>query len=177
MEFNKLIDHITQLQGELNPFRVEFLDKDKFKLFADDLYSQVGGYSEVCITGYFSETIRGQLERILAAHKLKLVTHELRNEKRDQKNLEVMKKLVKAGAEVRISDRLHARMLLAHYPNVPGWSKLGLLVLGSFDFNVDCIGVERFDAGIKTNHPDLILEAKKLFEHIWSESKPLKLEE
>ncbi len=36
---------------------------------------------------------------------------------------------------------------------------LGWVVIGSFDFNSDCIGRERYDCGIKTRHPDLIISA------------------
>jgi len=35
------------------------------------------------------------------------------------------------------------------------------------------MGLERYDAGIKTSHPDLIESAVKFFEEIWNESSPL----
>ena len=50
---------------------------------------------------------------------------------------------------------------------------IGTLIIGSFDFNTECIGAERYDAGIKTSHPDLIKSAVNFFEGIWGESIPL----
>lgn len=47
--------------------------------------------------------------------------------------------------------------------------------MGSFDFNTECIGLDRYDAGIKTKHPDLLKSAIDFFEKVWnySESQPL----
>ncbi len=161
---------------------MEFLNREGFKRFADDLYSHIYSYPNVCITGYFSETIRESLTKYLAIkeHKLKLICQEFDlKSKRDQKNLDVLRKLCTAGAEIRVNNRLHARFLLAYdvFPNaLEGYPKyIGLLVIGSFDFNTECIGKERFDAGIKTRHPDLVRSALELFTQIWNEpeSSPL----
>ncbi len=54
-EFRK---KIVNLQSDVNLFKTEFLDRDGFKRFADNLRSNVDGWHEICITGYFSETIR-----------------------------------------------------------------------------------------------------------------------
>jgi hypothetical protein len=51
----------------------------------------------------------------------------------------------------------------------------GLLVIGSFDFNTKCIGKKRYDAGIKTKHPDLIESAVQLFEQVWREPESVDL--
>ena len=96
--------------------------------------------------------------------------------KRDRRNLQALKKLDKAGAKIKINDRLHARFLVAYQRElVPYWG--GLLVIGSFDFNTECIGRERYDAGIKTEYPDLIEAAVKLFDQIWSEPESKLLSE
>jgi hypothetical protein len=88
---------------------------------------------------------------------------------RDKKNLEVLQKLAKGGAEVKLNNRLHARFLVAY--NTYARETSGLLLIDSFDFNTECIGRERYDAGIKTNHPDLIESAIKLFNQIWDETE------
>jgi hypothetical protein len=90
---------------------------------------------------------------------------------RDRKNLEVLRKLAQAGAEIKFNNRLHARFLVASNPPI----KSGLLLIGSFDFNTECIGKERFDAGIKTRHPDLVESATKLFEQIWDEPESVSI--
>ena len=59
--------------------------------------------------------------------------------KRDRRNLQVLKKLTGAGAEMKVNNRLHARFLVGHNPALGG-----LLVIGSFDFNTECIGKERY---------------------------------
>lgn len=46
----------------------------------------------------------------------------------------------------------------------------GLLILGSFDFNTECIGKERHDAGVKTSHPDLVKSAIDFFNQVWTDS-------
>ena len=176
MEWEKFRREIVDLQSFFNLFKAEFLDRDSFKKFADNLYDNVEAWNEVCITGYFSETIREALEKIvkIPSHRLRLICQEfdIKNS-RDRKNLEVLKKLCKQGAEIKVNNRLHARFLVAYFPEPP--EIRGLLVIGSFDFNTECIGRERFDAGIKTTHPDLVRSAKKLFEEIWEEpeSTPL----
>jgi hypothetical protein len=53
----------------------------------------------------------------------------------------------------------------------------GILLVGSFDFNTECIGKERYDVGIKTVHPDLIRSARKLFDEIWNEPESVSLDE
>ncbi len=180
-EWEKLKKQVANLQLYLNLFDVKLLDRDGFKEFADQLYTKVSGYSEICITGYFSETIRAQLDRITnyvrtrGSGRVRLISRELypKQKKRDRKNLEALRKMADKGAAVRINDRIHARILVAY----TRWEKSklqgGLLVLGSFDFNTECIGKERYDAGIITKHPDLVDPASKLFDEVWEESTDL----
>jgi len=174
-EYEQFRKQIVHLQGYLELFKVEFFDREGFKRFADNLCSNVLDHSHVYITGYFSETIREELERFLKiqGRRLFLICQELDiNNKRDRKNLEVLRKLQKVGAEIKVNNRLHARMLVAFNSTEP---IRGLLILGSFDFNTECMGKERYDAGIKTQHPDLVRAAVHLFEQIWNESESTEL--
>jgi hypothetical protein len=176
MEYEKLRQEVVNLQSYLERFKVEFLDREDFKKFADNLWSNINGWNEVCITGYFSEAVREDLTRYLnyKEHKLRLISQELDPQsKRDRKNLEVLRKLSSTGAEIKLNNRLHARFLVAHTPTFKGY---GLLVLGSFDFNTECMGKERYDAGIKTTHPDLVQSTLNLFEQIWNEPESLLLD-
>ena len=66
------------------------------------------------------------------------------------------------------------RFLLAHSPEFLG---TGLLVIGSFDFNTEGMSKERYDAGIKTKNPDLVLSATELFMKIWEDSDSVPLKE
>lgn len=171
-EWKKLLDKITFLQGDIAPFTVDFIDRDSFKRFFDNLRSEVEIYRNIYITGYFSEAIREALEQLIKSEKdrkVSLLCPEFPAEsRRDRRNLEALEKLAKAGAEVKFNNRLHARFLVAH--NLARDASLrGLLVIGSFDFNTDCLGRERYDAGIKTRHPDLVKSAVSLFEQIWKE--------
>jgi len=177
MEYEKFREQVVNLQSYLNKFKVEFLDREDFKKFADNLWSNISNWTEVCITGYFSETVREDLTKFIKfqEHKLRLICQELDPQnRRDKKNLEVLKKLCNVGAEIKLNNRLHARFLVAHNPTSKGY---GLLILGSFDFNTECMGKERYDAGIKTTHPDLIQSALSLFEQIWNEPESLPLED
>ena len=129
---------------------------------------------EICLTGYFSETIRADLESLAqnSYYHIRLISSDFQvGTPRDKKNLEALRKLAKAGVEVKFNNRIHARLLVAH-------TKIsGLLILGSFDFNTECIGKERHDAGIKTSHPDLIKSAIKFFEQVWNDSETQALEQ
>jgi hypothetical protein len=65
MEFAQFKDKLANLQSDLNCFRAEFLTEDEFKEFANGLCDKTGCYGEVCITGYFSENIRRELEKLV----------------------------------------------------------------------------------------------------------------
>ncbi len=176
-EWEKFREKIVHLQSDLARFQVEFLDRHSFKDFVENLLSVVQGYPEVCITGYFSEIIREKLEYFINwKQNVRLICQEFppRLSKRDRKNLEVMKKLVKAGVKIKFNHRTHARIFVVYSPTP---EIRGLLVIGSFDFNAECIGKERYDAGIKTRHPDLVKSAVELFDQIWNESESTSFED
>jgi len=175
-EWKKFKDKIIHLQSDLSPFQVDFLDRDSFKRFCDNLRSEGQGYQEIYITGYFSETIRETLQEIaeVKLNLVRLICPEFPiKSQRDRRNLGALKKLAVAGAEIKFNNRLHARFLVAYNPA----NSRGLLVIGSFDFNTECIGRDRYDAGIKTRHPDLVKSAIKLFEQIWNEPESITLED
>jgi hypothetical protein len=161
------------------------MDRDDFKDFADNIVRYTNEWTEVCITGYFSETIRTELAEIGRLSKLKIICPEFPiKTKRDRRNLEVLRKLsnvkpakstvAEAGVEIRINNRLHARFLVAYDQRYP--KEGGLLVIGSFDFNTECLGKERYDAGIHTRNPDLVKSAIKLFNEIWDDSSSVTLD-
>ena len=174
-EWRRFKEKIIHLQSDLSPFEVDFLDRDSFKRFCDDLRSRLEAYRKICITGYFSETIREPLQKIARRinRNVRLICPEFRTQsQRDRRNLQALKKLADAGAEIKFNNRLHARFLVASNPAVGG-----LLLIGSFDFNTECIGKERYDAGIMTKHPDLVKSALELFEQIWNERESMSLED
>lgn len=172
-EWKKFKQGIEGLPFDLERFKVDFLDRDTFKLFCDDLQS-VTPCREVCVTGYFSETIREQLEKlIIGGRHVRLICPEFPVEaKRDKRNIEALKKLAKTGAEIKFNNRMHARIFAAYMTKTEG-----VLVLGTFDFNTECIGKERYDAGIKTRHPDLLSSTIDLFEQLWNDSESIALEQ
>jgi hypothetical protein len=179
-EYEEFRRKIVNLQGDWSRFAVDFINKENFKDFADHLYDNLvnGAYNEVRITGYFSETIREALERFsqMKDHKVMLISQELDPKKpREQKNLDVLRKLCKTGVEVKVNNRIHARLLVAQ---ATGFREtLGLLIIGSFDFNTECIGKERLDAGIRTIHPDLVKSAIEFFDDIWNTAESIPLNE
>jgi hypothetical protein len=71
-----------------------------------------------------------------------------------------LQELANSGAKIKVNSRLHARFLVAYSKQLAKerdgneWMN-GLLLIGSFDFNKDCIGLDRHDAGILTKYPDL----------------------
>lgn len=171
---------MSNLQSDWGKFKVDFLDRDGFRHYANNLRGNFQDYEQICITGYFSETIRKQLESIKKVSPntvIRLISPELSlKSQRDRKNIQVLKRLSESGINVKLNNRLHARLLIAFSKmHAQELKYSGLMILGSFDFNTDCIGRERYDAGIMTRHPDLLEAAIQLFEGIWSEqeSKPI----
>jgi hypothetical protein len=177
--YDNFREKILQLQSQWGKFPIEFLNRDGFKKYEDNLYYNIYEREETAITGYFSETVRGHLEKYakLKKHRIRLIVPELSlRYKRDQKNLQVLRNMAEGGVEIKVNNRIHARLLINWYPgSITRKNPHGILILGSFDFNTDCIGLERYDAGIKTEHPDLLLSAIEFFEQLWEqpESKPL----
>lgn len=178
LAYEKFRQKIIDLQSDWATFKVEFLDRHSFKDFFDYLSRDIQNYPEICVTGYFSEVSRELFENFIRLGlNVRLICQEFPSKlsKRDRKNLEVLKKLVYSGAKIKVNNRLHARFFLAYKPE-PAELR-GLLVIGSFDFNTECIGKERYDAGIKTRHPDLVKSAVELFEQIWNESESIPLKD
>ncbi|HZK62470.1 MAG TPA: phospholipase D-like domain-containing protein [Anaerovoracaceae bacterium] len=174
VEWKKLTDKITSIQADMKKFEIEFLDRDSFKGFCDNLSSNLMNLNDICLTGYFSQTIRTELENIALNrdHRVRLISPDFQlGTNRDKKNLEVLRKLSKSGVEVRFNYRIHARLLIAKNPLT------SLLILGSFDYDTECIGTERYDAGIKTSHPDLVKAASDFFEQVWNDSETQSLKQ
>jgi len=174
-KFNKLKTQLDHIQNELLGFNVEFYDEARFKSYINEhLDSLIISFQSVNITGYFSE---GFAKIVLKcpeqANKIRLITQRL-NPKRssnDRKNLESLRRLQDVGAEIRVNQRVHCRMLLCRERE-----HKGLLILGSFDFNKEGMNEERRDAGIYTTHPDLIESAFTYFNKMWDDkydTKPL----
>jgi len=187
-EWEKFRNRIVEPQTYLSWFKVDFFDRDEFKEFTHNLSSRIQGFKEICITGYFSEDVVIQLEKVInygkttSGNRVRLLCPELdvkirekRIEGRDKRNFQALRRAVKAGAEVKANNRLHARFLVAYTPslNPPN----GFLIIGSFDFNKEGMSRERYDAGIKTSHPDLVNSAIRLFDQIWNEEESMHLSE
>lgn len=182
MAYEEFRQKIVNLQTDVSDFQVEFLERDGFKKFADNLHTNVHQWHNIRITGYFSETIRQSLESIIEfpSYNIRLICPYLKiKQVRDKKNFQALRKLADKGAEIKFNNRLHARFLVA-YDEVQKKTRIeyrGLLLIGSFDFNTECIGLERYDAGIKTRHPDLVKSAVQLFEQIWNEPESILLKD
>jgi hypothetical protein len=177
-EWNELIDKVVKLQSIIHPFRVGFLDRESFKRFCDGLPHNLTDYEEICITGYFSETVRKAIETLAKWKKhVRLICPEFPvKSQRDRRNIQALRKLTKNDVEVKFNHRLHARLLVA-YNTYTNSKTRGFLILGSFDFNTDCIGLERHDAGIETRHPDLVKSAVDFFNKLWGDSESITIEE
>ena len=177
-QWKELQQKIVNLQGDVGKFQVEFLDRNSFNDFVVNRWrSELQNFPEFCITGYISETIREKLQYLRNWNAtVRLIYQEIPSNpsKRDRKNLEVLKKLVETGIKIKFNHRTHTRMLIAYNPKA---QFSGLVIIGSFDFNHECIGKERYDSGIKTRHPDLVKSAIELFEQIWDEPESIPFED
>ena len=183
-KFNEFRSTLSNLAGKLDLLKADFMDRESFKKFASELNSKLKSWREVCITGYFSEGMRKEFEKIAEWKKLRLICRKLDPKRTgDKKDLDALRKLSTiepkgegAGVEIKFSDIVHARLFVAfnRLPQTEDYS--GLLILGSFDFNKDGIAGQRLDAGISTKNPDLIKSAIKLFEEMWNDSSSIPLD-
>lgn len=166
-KFNELRAQLDHIKKDLLGFNVEFYDEARFKSYINDHFdSLLGSYQSVNITGYVSEGFaKIVLKNPMKANKIRLITQRLNLKMaNDRKNLESLRRLYDAGAEIRVNQRVHCRMLLCR-----NREHKGLLILGSFDFNKEGMNEERRDAGIYTTHPDLIESAFTYFNKMWED--------
>lgn len=189
MAWENIKRKIEGIGSDLREFDIEFVDEHRFMDdFLDFLRGKernryeryMGRLKFIDITGYFSEGIFN----ILCYYRkygcgIRLISPQLRPEKGyDRENLTTLRKLQNEGIEIRVSEKLHARLFLGYTDQEKvGW---GVLLLGSFDFNRDSLGGQNRNAGIITSHPDLIRSAKEYFEKIWNdkyETKPLEMKD
>ena len=167
-KFAQLTTDTNQVGKDILKFRVDFYNESLFKNFVNtEVESLFNNYKDVCITGYFSDGIAKILTKNLKGlnTNVRIITqeHNLQN-KRDRQNLASLRKIQDAGVEIIVNQRVHCRMFLCRLEEYQG-----LLVLGSFDFNKEGMNEERRDAGIFTQHPDLVESSFKFFNEIWED--------
>jgi hypothetical protein len=169
-KWNQLVFAIDHLRQDVLKFKVNFIDETGFKKYIDEHFgASFQSFKDVCLTGYFGEGIanliceksKGQRSRI----RIIIPLLNLRSV-RDQKSLASLRKMQDVDVEIRINHRLHCRMLILTNEDYKG-----LLILGSFDFNKEGMGAERRDAGIQTQHPDLIKSALDYFNELWENKR------
>lgn len=84
--------------------------------------------------------------------KVKIISPIGQLEKRvDKRNLDALRRMEENGAEVRIHRMLHARIFFIIRDTLP-WR----VIIDSGDLKTYCFGGARFDAGIWSNHPDIM---------------------
>jgi hypothetical protein len=129
--------------------------------------------AEMWIMGYFDQARIDKLKPILEkGTKVKIISPELNLSKsQDKSNLDALKRMKKYGAEVRIHPMLHARIF---YIERDGSSEV---VIGSGDIKSDCLGGKRFDAGIRSNHPEIIADTIGFFSRVWNDDGAIELSE
>jgi len=113
------------------------------------------------VMGYFDQVILNKLTTVAKQFKIISPATAIQT----KKNKDALRRIQKAGADVRLHPMLHARIFC-----VP---QRQLLVVGSGDVQTECFGGERFDAGIVSNNPDVIKQAMDFFNRVWEESEPL----
>lgn len=127
----------------------------------DRLFERHGPEEEVYIMGYFDQIMLNKLINI--ARYLKIISPA--GALKTKKNKDALKRISKAGAQVRTHPMLHSRIFCVPHRR--------FLIIGSGDLQTDCFGGSRFDAGIWSNYPDLIKSAIDFFNRVWEESDPL----
>jgi hypothetical protein len=128
----------------------------------DSRYGMSHGINETFyVMGYFDQVMLNKLTPV--AKQFKIISPATTVQ--TKKNKDALKRILKAGAEVRLHPMLHARIFC-----VP---QRQLLIIGSGDIQTECFGGERFDAGIYSNNKDVIKQAMDFFNRVWEESEPM----
>ena len=164
-KYNKLKKDATNFATRLQEFNVDFFDQVKFKRFVDtEVVELFSCYDEICISGHFSEGFAELVCQKLNGVRTNL-TLRLLTSSTGIASIEALRRIQDAGAEIRYNRNLYFRMFV-------GKSSVGgILVLGTFDFNRDGMGMNRRDAGIHTSHPDLVQSAYEYFIKVWNEER------
>jgi hypothetical protein len=113
------------------------------------------------VMGYFDQVMLNKLTHVAKQFKIISPATAIQT----KKNKDALKRIQKAGADVRLHPMLHARIFC-----VP---QRQLLIIGSGDIQTECFGGERFDAGIYSNNSELIKQTLDFFNRVWEESEPL----
>lgn len=181
-EYHSFNAKIEELEKEWARFIVEFLDRVTFKQYTDRLHDHLSRFKNICITGYFGETVNKTLQTLSKSRRVRILSPKLRpNYERDLMSLQVLEDISKEGGVIKLNNRLHARFMVAWNEEPKKDRELrpkihGVLVIGSFDFNKEGMGEERYDAGIKTGHPDLVRHAIDLFEDVWNDRHSISIQ-
>ncbi len=113
------------------------------------------------VMGYFDQVMLNKLTPVAKQFKIISPATAIQT----KKNKDALKRIQKAGADVRLHPMLHARIFC-----VP---QRQMLIIGSGDVQTECFGGERFDAGIFSNNVEVIKQAIDFFNRVWEESEPL----
>jgi len=116
---------------------------------------------DIYIMGYFDQIMLDKLLRIAGHVRIISPRRALDN----RRNLDALRRISEAGAQVRTHPMLHSRIVC-----IPDHR---FLIVGSGDLQTDCLGGTRFDAGIYSNYPELIQSAIDFFNRVWEESDPI----
>jgi hypothetical protein len=173
--FSKEIQDINDQVSGLLQHKCDFWDHKEFLRFYQEItgspnrnrieFSQGhGNYFDVM--GYFDDPMFNVAEIIIKnGIDVRILT---RAETINSKKLSTVKKLVKLGAKIRYNDKIHARLINSY--NVYKWGiESGEVIIGSFDFDRECISSSRRDAGIHTRDLEIVESVANFFDGIWED--------
>jgi len=159
---------LRQLIEDNDNLRPEFLENTaENKKFIEKVNEMIDSMTHntsrnLKIMGYFDNTFIDKL--LPCAERVKIIGNDKVKKTKTLKS--GLKRLYDLGAEVRTNDELHARMVLTH---------IGALV-GSGDLEADCVGGNRIDACIFSDHPEIKRSSNDFFEKIWNNSEDMFVE-
>lgn len=110
------------------------------------------------IMGYFDNNFVSKLEP--CAERIRIIGSDRATKTKSVRT--ALERLLKARAEIRYNEELHARIILSN----------DAVIIGSGDLQASCLAGNRIDACIWSNHPDILKSSREFFSRIWNESKP-----
>ena len=180
----KALQELRNLQGTIGRMEVSFIDENIFRKnfnmilnpphHEDRWFSTIAKRNNIDITGYFSEAAVKPLCRLKkSVPNIRLISPELNlSRNQDQRNLRALRKMQDEDIKIKIHKRIHSRLLLSY--TIADSNIYGMLLLGSFDLNKEGTNAERRDAGIVTEHPDLVKSDIDYFNNVWEEEYEIK---
>ena len=161
--YNEAFQKAQNSLQRLSRFKAIWYPDKSLRKFMEQMESHFSSYKEVWLTGHFSNSfvvrIKDLPSRYPGCDFRVLSLHTTNN-----RNLESLKLIKKAGGQVKMHRTLHARMFIGYNEE----TDTNCLIIGTFDYTREGYGGENVNASLLTHNPEIIKQARDFFLEEWN---------